>query len=188
MCHYTYMWKINWAFFGLPFQNRTSISEWSFDFKMELRFRNEALISKSSFDFKMGLQFPNGGSILKWSFDFEMELRFQNRASISKCCFDFEMENGTVVLKSKTLLICLQVTTWKNASRAIEESLTERIGKWRTTCGVARGKGVFIKYLQHVLLEKEMDQSSSIFFNCVYWLFLTNRFLPKLNLIVMVAS
>ena len=88
-----------------------SISKSNFDFGMELRFRNEALISKSSFDFKMGLQFRNGASILKWSFDFEMELRFQNRASISKWCFDFEMENGTVVLKSKTLLICLQVTT-----------------------------------------------------------------------------
>ena len=53
---------------------------------------------------------------------------------------------------------------------------------------MARGKGVFIKYLQHVLLEKEMDQSSSIFFSCVDWLFLTNGFLPKLHLIVMVAS
>ena len=52
---------------------------------------------------------------------------------------------------------------------------------------MARGKGVFIKYLQHVLLEQEMDQSSSIFFSCVDRLFLTNGFLPKLYLIVMVA-
>ena len=112
-----------------------SISKSNFDFEIELRFRNGASISKWGFNFEIELRFQNGASILKWSFDFEMEFRFQNRASISKWCFDFEMENGTAVLKSKTLLICLQVTTWKNASQAIEESLTERIGKWRTTCG-----------------------------------------------------
>ena len=53
---------------------------------------------------------------------------------------------------------------------------------------MTRGKGVFISFLQHVLLEKEMDQSSGIFFSCVDWLFLTNGFLCKLHLIVMVAS
>ena len=53
---------------------------------------------------------------------------------------------------------------------------------------MTRGKGVFISYLQHVLLEKEMDQSSSIFDSCVDRLFLTNGFLPKPHLIYMVAS
>ena len=153
LCHYTYIWKIKWAFLGFPFRNRASISKWSFDFKIEFRFRKRSSISKSSFAFKMELRFENGASISKWSFDFKMELRFGNEASIwkwsfdfeielrfrngisiSKWSFDFEMENGTAVLKSKTFSICLHVTTWKNASRAIEESLTKRIGKWRTAC------------------------------------------------------
>ena len=67
------------------FQNRASISKWSFDFKlelrfeMELRFQNRASISKPR------------ASISKWSFNFKIELSFQNQeiqsrngASISK--------------------------------------------------------------------------------------------------------
>ena len=42
---------------GLPFQYRTSISKWSFDFGMELRFQNGAYISKWSFHFEMELPF-----------------------------------------------------------------------------------------------------------------------------------
>ena len=53
---------------------------------------------------------------------------------------------------------------------------------------VTRRKGAFINYLQHVLLGNEMDQSSSIFFSCLDWLFFTNILLCKLHLIVMVAS
>ena len=78
LCHYTYMWKINWAFFWLPFQNRTSISKWSFDFGMELRFQNRVSISKWSFDFEMELRFRNGTSISKSSFHFKMVLWFWN--------------------------------------------------------------------------------------------------------------
>ena len=104
LCHYTYMWKTNWTFLGLPFRNGAWISKWSFNFKMELRFQNRASISKWNFDLEMDLRFRNGASIWKWSFDFEMELRFQNQASISKWSFDFEMalrfRNGASISKS----------------------------------------------------------------------------------------
>ena len=138
MSIYYIIYIITWSdYYGVPFvplrfymKNKlnvfgASISKSSFDFEMELRFQNRASISKWSFDFKIELWFRNRASISKW----KMELRFQNRASISK------WKNRNSVLKSKTLLICLHVTTWKNASRTIEESLTERIRKWWTACG-----------------------------------------------------
>ena len=106
-----------------------------------------------------------GATISKWSFDFEMELRFQLK--------DF----------SRDLLDRKKARDFSNVFLHLSILRLGNEGQL-----VARGKGVFIKYLQHVLLEKEMDQSSSIFFSCVDWLFLTNGFLPKLYLIVMVAS
>ena len=92
LCHYTYMWKTNWTFLGLPFRNGAWISKWSFNFKMELRFQNGTSIWKWIFDFEMELRFGNGASISKWSFDFKIKLRFRNGASILKWLFDFEME------------------------------------------------------------------------------------------------
>ena len=135
-CHYTYMWKINWAFFGLPFQNWASISKSSFDFKMEYgaSISNRASISKWSFDFKIEHQFQNGASISKWGFDFkmekgasiskssfnfEMELRFQNRASISKSNFDFKMEKGASISKWSFDFEIFHVTFWTEKRHVI---------------------------------------------------------------------
>ena len=98
LCHYMYIWKINWTFLGLPFRNGISISKSNFDFKMELWFQNGDSISKSSLDFKVDLWFQmelwfwNQASISKWSFNFEIELRCRNEASMSKSSFDFQIE------------------------------------------------------------------------------------------------
>ena len=131
----------------LSFGKGPSISKWCFDFTIEHQFRNGAAISKWCFDFEMEVRFRNGASISKWRFDFEIKLSSRIGASILKCNFQFEIwlrsgngvsisksKNRTSVLKSKTLLICVHVTTWKNASRIIQESLTKRTGQLGTAC------------------------------------------------------
>ena len=130
---------------------------------MELQFLHQASISKWRFNFKIGLQFQNGGYISKLSFDL-------GRAWISKRSFNFEME-----------------LRFQNGDSIWKWSFDFKIKvRFRFKNGTSISKWIFNFKIE--LRFGSGDQSSSIFFSCLDWLFLTNGFLCKLPLIIMVAS